>query len=173
MCLVGDRTDQFFEMGRRNLANEISVLKIVRSIRIFDMYMRKHSRDLQQIMSSTRKVAVHFIEPEESPEEQEEEELKVEPMQRSKTMGAPIRRRTNKKNNIISSQKDRRFISNESIRIENVDKDRRKAAEDESSLDSASISLSELSRLEDIDKDGTQTTIRKTMTQAVIKKKTV
>ena len=88
-------------------------------------------------------------------------------------MGAPIRRRTNKKNNIISSQKDRRFISNESIRIENVDKDRRKAAEDESSLDSASISLSELSRLEDIDKDGTQTTIRKTMTQAVIKKKTV
>ena len=135
--------------------------------------MRKHPRELQQIMSSTRKVAVHFIEPEESPEEQEEEELEaVVPMQRSKTMEAPNKRSTNKKTNIKSSQRDKRFISNESIRIENVDKDRR-AADNESSLDSASISLSELSRLEDIDKDGTQTTIRKTMTQAVIKKKTV
>ena len=38
-CSRGDRIDKFFNLGRRTLAREISVVRMVRSIRVLEKYL--------------------------------------------------------------------------------------------------------------------------------------
>jgi len=46
----GDRIDKFFNLGRENLAREISVIRLVRSLRVVEKYLadsvpdKKHQR---------------------------------------------------------------------------------------------------------------------------------
>ena len=164
-------------MGRRNLADEVSVVRIVRSLRLFDLHIRTNfgNAEHKQLYRAKRKVAVSYIEPEQSPEDDSDEEQvdMVKPLRRQSTIGSAKKRNQRKSIGPITHLKNGRdIVSNESIHIENVDRSRK--ADDESSMNSASIHLSELSQIDDDgNRSGSQTTIRKTMTQAVIKKKTV
>ena len=70
-CARGDRTDKFFNMGRRNLAQEISVVRLVRSLRVFESYIagevpiKKH----KSIKDKVWRVPLSRIDAEESPPE--------------------------------------------------------------------------------------------------------
>ena len=41
LCCRGDQTDSFFELGRSNLSHDINLIRIVRSLRVFEQFLEE------------------------------------------------------------------------------------------------------------------------------------
>ena len=59
-CGLGDATDRWFDLGRKTLVREISVQKIVRSIRAFDNYLQQKvtGNELKKLMTDSKKMTL-------------------------------------------------------------------------------------------------------------------
>ena len=59
-CAKGDRTDRLFNFGRRTLIKELSVLRLVRSMRVIENFVDRKipSRDKNQVIRETRRLVL-------------------------------------------------------------------------------------------------------------------
>ena len=84
-CGLGDRTDRWFNLGRRSLVRETSVQTILRSIRAFNTYLEQKvpSNELEKIKNSSKKMPLKYIYPNETSDSNviSDSEIQVEQQQ--------------------------------------------------------------------------------------------
>ena len=59
-CNEGDLTDRIFAVGRENLARDINLIRIVRSLRVFESYAadRMSKQELERMKKEARKIEI-------------------------------------------------------------------------------------------------------------------